>query len=261
MNIPELADYLFDAYEKVGAYGYDFVCIYSDFRGLAQSLAPDSGKKEICRMVVDPLLDRGATVLVPTFTYTTEGEFEVLETPTKLGVLGKWLLEQDGFCRSEHPLFSYAALGPEAGFLENIGKSAFGADSVCARLRKRNSLYLHVGRPTEIGNTSVHHVEQMCGATYRSHKAFATKVYRNGDFIGTDYTAFLKRRDVPNRKFDFTFETATSAMREAGIIRSVGNRDDLTIVDAYDCDNGLRFLESMFYENQNIFLNNPFVQY
>ena len=261
MNNQYFRDYIFNAYESIGAFNYDFTCIYSDFRGLAQHIGAGRSKDELCSAVINPLLANNVTVIIPTFTYTTEGRFDISETPTKLGVLAKWFLAQKNYCRSEHPLFSFTALGPDADVIENIGKSAFGADSVCARLRKRNTSYLHVGRPINIGNTSVHHVEQMCGVSYRSNKAFRTKVYSGDRYIGTDYTACLRRDDVENRQFKFTFTEAEEAMRKTGLITTYGNRDKLTAIEIYNCNDTLAFLENMFYENPHIFLENPFLQY
>ena len=63
--------------------------------------------------------------------------------------------------RSEHPMFSFAALGPKSEIVENCGKSAFGYDSIHERLRKKKCCFLNIGRSLESGNTLVHNVETL----------------------------------------------------------------------------------------------------
>ena len=163
--------------------------------------------------------------------------------------------------RSEHPLFSYAALGKKADFLVNISKSAFGYGSVFDRLKDSDAVFLHVGRPISMGNTVLHHIEQYCGATYRINKAFQTKVYRGDTYIGTDYTAFLRRQDVEGETFGFDFTKAARAMLDAQLIKKTGDIDSFSTVPSYSYDDTLSFLYDLFYKAQNIFIGSDFIQY
>ncbi|TFG61599.1 MAG: hypothetical protein E4H32_07130 [Nitrospirales bacterium] len=216
---------------------------------------------EFCQAFTKPLLERGKTVLVTTFTYTTNGRFDVEETKTNLGVLNKWILNQTGHQRSEHPLFSYAALGPQADIVIHVGKSAFGSDSIFERLYNRKAAFLHVGRPVSMGNTALHHVEHMCGATYRVHKGFKTEVFRGSNYVGTDYTAFLRRRDVPGENFAFNFTKACDKIYEKGLIREIGSSKDLNNISMYSYDQTLDFLKDLFYQDQRIFIQSDFMEY
>ena len=158
---------LADAYEQVGAYAADIVYVYSDFRTFGRHASEFPNRHAFCDAVVRPRRRARQAIVVSTFTYTSSGRFDVLTTRRAWETLNKWILGVPGVRRSEHPLFSYAAIGPQAGLVESIGRSAFGAGSVFDRLRGRNAAFLYVGRPVWMGNTSLHHVEQMCGATYR----------------------------------------------------------------------------------------------
>lgn len=250
-----------DAYARVGAFDADILYIYSDFRTFGQHAAEFPDKSAFCDAITAPFTGRGKTIVVSTFTYTTSGRFDVGSTPTRLGVLNKWILGRSGVRRSEHPLFSYAALGPQADLVEGIGKSAFGADSVFTRLVGRKTAFLYIGRPVWMGNTSLHHVEQVCGATYRVHKAFKTQVYRDEAFVGTDYSAFLRRLDVEGQAFAFTFREAASRLFEAGLVRQVGSDDDLTNVSLHWYDQTIDALTDLFYRDPTIFIDSDFVQY
>ncbi len=249
------------AYQSVGAYTPDILYIYTDFRHFGVHMAGFPDRDSFCAAIVRPLLTRGKTIVLTTFTYTSEGRFDVLTTPTRLGAMNKWITHQPGVCRSEHPMFSLAALGPQAELVTCVGKSAFGFDSVYARLAGRNAAFLHVGRPVALGNTLLHHVEQQCGATYRVHKAFRTEVYRGIDYVGTDYTALVRRRDVPGETFEFDFTRASAGLFERGLVEQVGRDEDLSNVSCYAFDETRDFLSNAFHADPRIFIKSGFIQY
>ena len=261
MNQDDLDRLLRAYYEELCVQQYEIAYIYSDFRGFASDLEGVIDRDRFCKAVVAPLLESGSTVVAPTFTYTTEGVFEVSETPTRVGLLNRWLLNQEGVCRSEHPLFSYAAIGPKADLVESIGKSAFGRDSVFDRLKGRRCVFVHIGHEVARGNTALHHVEHLCGATYRIHKAFKTRVYRWGEYVGTDYTAFLRRLDVQGQDFNHTFEMAADALRQQGLVREAGNPSTLRGVASYDYDDALALLVDLFHMDPTVFIDTDFLQY
>lgn len=249
------------SYARLPLADADFVYVYSDFRGLGRHLAEFGNKSEFCEAMLAPLLKLGKTLIATAFTYTTEGEFHTDKTPTTLGYMNKWFLDQPGVARSEHPLFSFAALGPRADIVKRVGKSAFGHDSVHHRLQGKRCKFLHLGRPVSMGNTLIHHVEHLCGATYRLHKAYRTRVFDAGTYVGTDYSAFVRRRDVPGEAFEFTFAEAAVALREQGLINEVGEENSFTNISVYCYDAALERLSSMFYKDPTIFINTTFVQY
>ena len=242
-------------------YDADVIYIYSDLRYFSKYFQYEKSKSDFCKKIVTPLLQNGKTIIMTTFTYTTKGVFDVTKTFTKLGAMNKWILMQEDVVRSEHPLFSYAALGDNAKIIKNIGKSAFGYDSVHDRLKGINAAFLHFGRPVSMGNTMIHHIEQLCGATYRVNKAFDTKVYRSDKYIGTDYTAFLRRRDVEGMHFSFTFEDATRKMIEKNMIRQVGSEDSFSNISLYNYDETFDFLINCFNDDPMVFLQKDFIQY
>jgi aminoglycoside 3-N-acetyltransferase len=257
----DLARLLDDAYASVGAYSADILYVYTDFRHFGTYMPAYADRDAFCAAIVSPLLARGKTIVLTTFTYTTEGRYDVLSTPTRLGAMNKWVIRHPSMRRSEHPLFSLAALGPEADVVTNVGKSAFGYGSVWAKLRGRRASFLHVGRPVSMGNTALHHVEQFCGATYRVNKAFRTEVYRGDEYVGTDYSAFLRRLDVPGESFEFDFTRAAAALYERGLVKQVGSDDDLSNISCYPYDETLDLLYDAFYRDPRIFLKSDFIQY
>jgi aminoglycoside N3'-acetyltransferase len=244
-------------YEQLGVANHQIIYIYSDLRALGPMLGEPGDKKTIVSKLMDPLLAMGKTILLPTFTYTSSGDFHVDKTPTQLGVLNKWILGMDGRVRGNHPLFSFAALGARASFLKQAGPSAFGHGSVFDLLRHEDVGFLHIGRPISFGNTLLHHVEDMGAAPYRFLKKFPTRVYENGAYLGTDYTAYLRRTDVEGHDFYTDFTKAAAAMKKAGFVREIGNEAELTHFSFYGFAETLAILQELFYTDSTIFLAKP----
>lgn len=252
---------LLKAYQFVGAFDAEILYIYTDFRNFGAHAAGYQSRNDFCKAVVNPFLVSGKTIVIATFTYTADGVFNVVGTRTKLGAINKWILDQPGHLRSEHPVFSYAALGPARDFLQGVGKSAFGYDSVFDRLKGKRAAFLHIGRPVSMGNTALHYIEHLCGATYRAHKAFRTQVFKGEQYIGTDYTAFLRRWDVPGESFEFDFSMAAEALVKRGLIKQVGSDLDLSNVSCYWYDDTIDFMADMFNKNQMLFLKSGYICY
>ena len=259
-NYQSLENFFSNSYEELDVNQYDFCYIYSDLRAFASKMVCGFEKNKFCSSIINPLLKLKKTVIIPTFTYTIEGVFEVEKTPTKLGALNSWILKQKDMKRSEHPMFSFAALGPKSSIVEKCGKSAFGSDSIHERLRGKKCCIINIGRPIEFGNTLLHNVEQSCDASYRFHKTFKTRVFKENEYIGSGYTAFVRRRDVPGHDFKFNFLKASKMLYDAGIVNQVGEPTALTNVSLYDYDKTREILVRAFLNDPAIFLSKPFIQ-
>ena len=56
-------------------------------------------------------MNKGITCIIPAFSYTTNGEFHIENTKSKVGFLANYVMKNYQFERSEHPIFSYVAIG------------------------------------------------------------------------------------------------------------------------------------------------------
>ena len=267
-----LENFFSNSYEDLGVNQYDFCYIYSDLRAFASEMKSKFEKNKFCHSIINPLLKSKKTVIIPTYTYTVKGVFEVEKTPTNLGALNSWILKQDNMKRSEHPMFSYASLGPKSSIVENCGKSAFGFDSIYERLIGKKCCFINIGRPIEAGNTIVHNVEQSCGATYRYNKCLKTRIIKNNKFFGSDYNAFLRKLDIPDNDVKINFVKAAKNIFDAGIVKQVSinpkttienskKYDSLPIIFLYDYDKTREILVESFNNDITIFITKPFVQY
>jgi aminoglycoside N3'-acetyltransferase len=257
----ELEEYFSQIYIKLGIEQYNFCYIYSDFRFFASCMKINLDKDRFCKSIVNPLVNLKKTVIIPTFSYTTEGIFDVEKTSTSIGTLNSWILRQPSVKRSEHPLFSFAAIGHDSSLVENCGKSAFGKNSIHDNLRNKKCCFINIGRPIESGNTIIHNIEQSCNAKYRFNKVFKTSVFKNNKLFGSNYSAFVRRQDVPGHDFKFNFTRAAKLIYDEGIVNEVGDPTMLSNVSLYDFDKTREILVKAFLNDTSIFLSKPFTEY
>lgn len=250
-------DNLNNIYRDIGVFNSDVVYIYSDLRGFSKYQSEFANKDNFLETFIKPILENNITVILPTFSYTTEGIFHTSKTKTNLGALNKWVLNHSESERSEHPLFSYSAIGPRSRELvNNIGKSAFGYDCIFERILKFNTNFLHIGRPLNFGNTIIHYVEQICGATYRYNKKFNVKVYKDDIYMGSDYSAFLRMRNHENNYYGFDFDRASKIIESKNIISKLQMKSEFTEIQIYDAKEVFKILVDEFYKDHMIFLEN-----
>ena len=131
-----LTDEIYKKYKNIGVFEADVIYIYADLRGFLIFLNQFPNKNKFLESFVKPLLDKNLTIIIPTFSYTTSGIFNTKSTTTNLGALNKWVLNNPKSERSEHPLFSYSAIGPKAKELvKDIGKSAVLCNQVSTSIK------------------------------------------------------------------------------------------------------------------------------
>ena len=223
-SIKELEKKIF-TFVKKNLKGYEFAYITSDLRGFIQKY--DTKKPEkICEIILDTFLRCNLTLIVPTYSYTSKGKFNIKDRNSNLGFFTKWFLTKKNIIRSEHPIFSVAAIGKSSSIAKNIGKSAFGNESIFFRLLKKKSSLFHFGRPFEFGNTVIHYVEQSVEAPYRKIKFFKTKVYRNTKYIGQNYSIFARIGSLKSKKFFSNTKKIDILIKKKNLIKKNGNENN-----------------------------------
>ena len=233
---------------------YKYIYIYSDLRELGREILSKEDKYRFLDTLLFELLSTGSTVVIPSFTYTVSGIFQVNSTRTNLGALNSFIQQDLRSVRSEHPMFSFSAIGPNAEFLKNIGKCSFGNNSVFSRLIGKGATFLNIGRPISSGNTLVHFVEDENSAYYRFHKEFDTDVYLGDIYCGSNYSAYLRRRDIPGRTFETDFRLAAHTLYSKGKVASFGIPESYLGLSQYDYDDTLDILMNLFKSNVEAFI-------
>ena len=242
----EKLDYFF---KKKKLYDAKYVYIYSDFRIFFKNYKYEPLKS--VEKFLKLFTNKGITCIVPSFSYTTSGIFELKKTKSKVGFLSNYIIKNLKHERSEHPLFSFVAIGKNKKIVKNIGKSAFGKKSVHYKLYKKNTYFLNLFRPLKEGNTLVHHIEQMNNVKYRYDKSFKTKVLIGRNKVLNNYKAFL-RKSVDNKNYAFTFrKIIKDLMKKKFMNHIVYKKSNINI---YSYDNFYEYLNFLIKKDKNIFV-------
>tara|TARA_B100000575_G_C23026184_1_gene590944 strand:+ start:113 stop:853 length:741 start_codon:yes stop_codon:yes gene_type:complete len=233
---------------KSKIYKADYVYIYSDFRKIFYSKKNNPEKS--VENLLNLFLKKGITCIIPSFSYSKK-RFDINKTRSLVGFLGNYVLKNFEHTRSEHPIFSYIAIGKNKSIISKIGKSAFGSDSVHARLYKKNCYFLNFFRPLIQGNTLVHHIEQNNRAKYRFEKKFHTKVFFHNKYLGKNYSAFV-RRNLKNESTFFTFEKTFKKIKDKKYFFKFVNKNYNLLI--YPYDSFYNDLNKLYKKNNNIFI-------
>lgn len=260
-SITGYTNYLNEAYKEIGATDYEVLFLYLDLRAWSVNAPLFSSRDSFLHAIIKPFLDRNITVIIPTFTFTDQGEFHVEKTQTRLGAMNKWFVSFEGVVRSNHPLFSFAAIGPLATMLHQTGKSAFGIKSVYDLFQHTRAAFLHIGIPIHLGNSFIHYVEQLCGASYRYNKVYKTAVFNKGEYIGTDYSAFVRRLDNIKDDFKANYVKVNHNLFDNKLVKEVGDSDKLLNISCYPFADTLELLVELFYKDCCIFIKTNFKEY
>lgn len=245
----------FESLKVLNLKNYSFAYIYSDFRKLYNPSL--YSKSDFLSRTLAILQSRVENVIIPTFTYTREGVFNPDSTITKIGALNTFVQRLGHSYTSSHPLFSYSGLGPDsAQLLENVGNSAFGEDSVLARLLGKGCVFVHLGRPPSLGNTLVHRVEQLTRAPYRTEVEFTTKVIRHDREEPGPFSAYLRSmRDVVENLNNTNFEYASENLVDKGTYYSPYFTSDYDSIWLGDFDDIQAELTKMIVKDQSVFVS------
>jgi len=253
----DLLNHLSKSLKELNSAQYNILYIYSDLRYFGKFKSASTNKQQFLKSIIDCITLVNKTLIIPTFTYTESGIFDVQNTNTNLGALNSLVLKSYNIARSEHPIFSYAAIGEESNFVKKIGKSAFGNDSIHKRLLNKKTAFLYIGRPVSFGNTIIHYVEQLLNVDYRFEKYFPTNVYDKNKFIANNYSAFVRKKNNLKNDYSFSFEKAAGILSNQGLIQQINLDYEFSNISIMPYDETFDVLKNLLAQNESIFLKNP----
>lgn len=149
------------------------------------------------------LVGEEGTILFPTYNWDfCKGiVFDYFKSPCRTGALGTAALHRTDFCRTKHPIYSFAVWGKEADVLCSMANtSSFSKDSPFAWMNENHAKQLVIDVPKKttnngLGFTFVHYVEQISGVVkYRFEKNFSAP-YLDADGSLEDRTYSMLVRD------------------------------------------------------------------
>lgn len=249
MNEKEAKAALNRLFDQLGVKQRSVAIVHSDMNGIPLPKYPTELsraamqrlRKKWCEFLFSALRDHlgpAGTLVVPAFTYSTTqpgGKFDLETTPSEVGPFSEFVRQLPDARRSFHPIFSLAAVGPEASkIVDDCGAAAFGHESPWQRLSDIDARIITLGTPFHSPTTYVHHIEQCFGVPHRFHKTLEVPMYRCGAQVEGVWLAYLRYRSMdvgPN------LVPLESALRAAGHLAEASwNEKMSSAVNIHDVD-------------------------
>ena len=136
------------------------------------------------------LIGTEGTLIMPAYNFniwTEQHYFDVLETPSKVGIITEVFRIRKDVGRTVHPIHSLSVWGKLKEQFESLDYfSSFGKDSIFARLIDYNALYSTIGLGDKMPFLPCHYTEAFMNVPYRRIKDFA------GIYLDKERNASLK---------------------------------------------------------------------
>ena len=161
-------------FEKLEIEAGDSVMIHSAIYTLGRI---DGGVNTLLEVILD-ILGGSGNLIVPTFTYSFRRNeiFDYWNTPSakEIGILSELVRSRETSVRSLDPLFSVAAIGPDASdLMQRENKNSFGEGSIYEKIFERNTKIVSIGVPYSSGITAFMHIERLANVPYRQEELFS----------------------------------------------------------------------------------------
>lgn len=191
---------LVDALRELGAGDSKTVGIVSDLSMLGNIEAAD-GRSALanCFDSVCEVMGGDGTIVVPTFTYRRLGEgspYLHADSASETGSFTEFVRRMADSVRSLHPVFSYAAIGPDRNAIcENASAHSYGWSSPAQRMIEADAIMISLGLPPHRGTFLLHVAERAVGVPYRYTKELSIPVYVGDRKISKPFFHFVKYSD------------------------------------------------------------------
>lgn len=185
------------------------------------SLAPPTPlKKWDALYAVDRLVRAGWTLVFPSFTFsfTRSGLFDREQTPSETGILADWVQNSIvGAIRTDHPIYSFVAVGPRAGDIAGCrSETTFADSSPFGLFERENATVVMLGADWTFC-TPFHRYEEKAEVSYRLFKTFQGQVTCNGTTGETDAVMYVRDLELGAEN---DFSPLIAHMRATGNIMS-----------------------------------------
>lgn len=221
---------LLTAYSKLGVGPGKTIYVASDLIRLMQYSEP--GRNATLTSHLNALLELlgpEGTLFVPTSSTNicnTKIPFDLASTPSHdMGIFSEFVRTQKNACRSFHPFWSVAGIGPRAKeFLSDVSRHAYGFGSVWQKFVENDVLSVNIGKHPQYSVTVIHHIETVIGVPYRYTKEFIHPVMRDNILVNEPFYMSVLYKDCDivrdkNRKIFKNFQQRGNLKEER-----VGNR-------------------------------------
>jgi aminoglycoside 3-N-acetyltransferase len=162
-----------EAFSAMGIMPGDTLVLQSSYKGCG---GVENGPDGLIDTLMD-LLGTEGTLIMPAYNFnvwTEQHYFDVLETPSKVGIVSEIFRKRKDVGRTVHPIHSLSVWGKHKAEMEQLDhKSSFGNDSVFVRLMDYNALYTTIALGDNMPFLPCHFTEALMKVPYRRLKEFA----------------------------------------------------------------------------------------
>jgi aminoglycoside 3-N-acetyltransferase len=209
---------LLDGFRQTGVKAGDTIVVHTSYK----SLGGVEGGVEAVIDVMHELVGRRGTVLFPAFNFQSWTEthyFDVLETPSKMGMITELARLRPDAKRTPHPIYSFSVWGARTDeFSKTEDVEAYGPNSAFALFHKLNATIISIGLDFNNSFSMHHYIEYNAGCNYRRVKEFS------GIYVGYDRVPRIKMHSMFVRNSDRVITYIVPGMNEllaAGIIKEI----------------------------------------
>ena len=214
---------LLTGFQQIPLTASRIILVHSSYKSLGSI---DGGADTVIEALLAWVGPEG-TVLLPNFNFQSWTEshyFDVLETPSHMGIIGELGRLRSDALRTPHPIYSFAVLGKRKDdFAACEDMEAYGPNSVFSLFHELNGQNVSIGLHWNSTFSMVHYVEYRNGCGYRREKRFS------GIYVGYEREPMIKTFSMFVRKDARVITDIVPAMDElsdAGIVK------DVTVGDA-----------------------------
>jgi aminoglycoside 3-N-acetyltransferase len=170
-------------------------------------------------------------IIIPSFSYSwgddsSDKVFDIINTPSKVGIFSEFMREQSNVERTLDPMFSYLIFGNNSANIAKVaGKNTFGPDGIYQYLYENNAKLISFGL-NKYDPTFIHYAEQYYHQNihkldYRYIKEF------NGEIINFSGDTFQDKQYCFSRilerygDWDFYDKNLISALKKEKLLQDI----------------------------------------
>jgi aminoglycoside 3-N-acetyltransferase len=191
--------------QNLGIKETDTIAVHSSYKALCGDEKIEGGPAAVIEALKDTV--KSGTLMLPALSYesvTVQNRvFDVLNTPSCVGILTEVMRKSDGVFRSAHPTHSIAVWGKDAQAITEAHLRDFtpvGPNSPLHELRRRKGKIVFLGCAL-YANTSMHGVEEMVipyylyGANYNYELILSCGTSIKTDVLSHNFSDVEQRYD------------------------------------------------------------------
>ena len=164
---------IIDAFNSIGVSSGDVLILQSSYKGCGEV---ENGPEGVIDALME-LLGPEGTLIMPSYNFkswTEEHYFDIIETPSGMGIITELFRQRENVGRTNHPIHSLSVWGKLKDELESLEySSSFGPDSIFKRLLDYNAMYCTIGLGSKMPFLPCHYTEVVANVPYRRIKHFA----------------------------------------------------------------------------------------